>query len=70
LHIWENEVKTNFKKIEWEGVDCLYLAQDKDNWLAFVNTVMNLRVPYKTGKFLIAEGTVGFPRRILLRGFG
>jgi hypothetical protein len=28
----------------WEGADWIPLAQDKDQWLAVVNTVMNLRV--------------------------
>jgi hypothetical protein len=26
-------------------VDCMQLAQDKDQWRAVVKTVMNLRVP-------------------------
>jgi hypothetical protein len=28
-----------------EVVDWIHLAQDKDQWWAVVNTVMNLRVP-------------------------
>jgi hypothetical protein len=32
-------------EIVWEDVDCIYLAQDRDLWLALVITVMNLRVP-------------------------
>jgi hypothetical protein len=31
----------------WEGVDWVHLAQDRDEWTAVVNTVMNLRLPYK-----------------------
>jgi hypothetical protein len=30
---------------DWEGVDWIHLAQDKDYWRALVNTVTNLWVP-------------------------
>jgi hypothetical protein len=33
------------KKIGWEVVDWIRLAQDTDKWQALVNKVMNLRVP-------------------------
>jgi hypothetical protein len=28
----------------WDGMDWIYLAKDRDQWKALVNTVMNLRV--------------------------
>jgi hypothetical protein len=31
--------------IGWDGVDWIDLAQDRGQWRALVNTVMNLRVP-------------------------
>jgi hypothetical protein len=34
----------NLKEIGWNVVDSIRLAQDRDQWWAFVNTVMNLRV--------------------------
>jgi hypothetical protein len=41
---WEY-IKLDLKEISLEGVDCIYLTQDRDRWRALVNTVMNLRVP-------------------------
>jgi hypothetical protein len=36
-------------EIGLEGVDWIHLAQDRDLWWVLVNSVMNLRVPYKAG---------------------
>jgi hypothetical protein len=30
---------------EWEGVDCMHLAQDRGKWRALVNFVMDLLLP-------------------------
>jgi hypothetical protein len=35
----------DLREIGWDGVDWIELAQDKDQWMAIVNTVMNLRLP-------------------------
>jgi hypothetical protein len=35
----------DLSEIGWEGVDWTHLAQDRDQWRAVVNTVMNLGVP-------------------------
>jgi hypothetical protein len=42
---WVDNIKMDFKSIGWDGMDWIYLAQDKDQWRALVNTVMKLRVP-------------------------
>jgi hypothetical protein len=42
---WDNNIKVDVKEIVWEGVDWFHLAQTRDWWRAFVNTVMNLRIP-------------------------
>jgi hypothetical protein len=33
--------------VGWEDVDWMHLAQDRDQWYAFMNTVMNLRFPWE-----------------------
>jgi hypothetical protein len=42
---WVDNIKMDLREIEWDGMDCIELAEDKDQWRALVNTVMNLRVP-------------------------
>jgi hypothetical protein len=34
----------DLREISWEGLDWMHLDQDKDQWWAVVNRVMNLRV--------------------------
>jgi hypothetical protein len=34
-----------FREIGWGGMDWIHLAEDRDQWRALANTVMNLRVP-------------------------
>jgi hypothetical protein len=38
-------IKTDLGETGWDGMDWIDLAQDKDQWRALVNTVMNLLVP-------------------------
>jgi hypothetical protein len=44
-HRWKNNIRMDFREIGWEGVDWMHLAQDRDQWRAVVNTIMNFRVP-------------------------
>jgi hypothetical protein len=39
-----DNIKMDLTEIEWAGMDWIDLAQDRDQWRAVVNTVMNLRV--------------------------
>jgi hypothetical protein len=40
-----DNIKIDLREIECVGVDWVDLAQDRDQWRALVNTVMNLRIP-------------------------
>jgi hypothetical protein len=42
---WVECIKIDLREIGWDGMDWIDLAQARDRWRAFVNTVMNLRVP-------------------------
>jgi hypothetical protein len=42
---WEDYIKMDLEEIEIDGANWIRLAQDRVQWWAFVNTVMNLWVP-------------------------
>jgi hypothetical protein len=42
---WEDNIKMDLGEIGINGANWIRLAQDRVQWRAFVNTVMNLRVP-------------------------
>jgi hypothetical protein len=44
-HSWEDNIKMDLREIGWGGMDWIDLAQDRDQWRALVNTVMDLWVP-------------------------
>jgi hypothetical protein len=40
-----DNIKIHLREIEWDGMDWIDLAWDRDQWKGLVNTIMNLRVP-------------------------
>jgi hypothetical protein len=42
---WMGIIKMDLRDIGWDGVDWIDLAQDRDQWRALVNKVINFRVP-------------------------
>jgi hypothetical protein len=41
---WEDNIKMDLREIGLESVDWIHLAQDRDQWWALVDMVMNLWV--------------------------
>jgi hypothetical protein len=39
----------NLNEVRWEGVDWTHFIQDRDQWWAFVNMVMNLQLHKRQG---------------------
>jgi hypothetical protein len=54
LGIDGRNIRMDLTGTEWEVVDWIHLAQDRDQWRALVNMVMNLQAPKKAGNFLIS----------------
>jgi hypothetical protein len=42
---WEDNIKMDLTETEIEGANWIQLPQDRVQWYAFVDTVMNLRIP-------------------------
>jgi hypothetical protein len=38
---WVDNIKIGLREVRWDGMDWIDLAQDRDQWRALVNTVMN-----------------------------
>jgi len=54
----EDNIRTCLKEMWWEIVDWIHLAQDRDQWLALVNTV---------GNYSTSLATICFSRRTSFR---
>jgi hypothetical protein len=42
----------DLREIGWDGMDLIDLAQDRGQWRALMNTVMNFRDPKNAERFL------------------
>jgi hypothetical protein len=45
VHHRVDNIKMDLRAIGWGGLDWIDMAQDRDQWRALVNTVLNLQVP-------------------------
>jgi hypothetical protein len=46
-----DNIKIDLRQIRWDDMDWINQVQDRDQWRALVNMVMNLQVPQNFGKF-------------------
>jgi hypothetical protein len=44
---WVDNIKVDLRVIRIDGVNWIWLAQDRVQWWAFVSMVMNLQVPQR-----------------------
>jgi len=47
MRIWKDNINMDPKEIRYEGMDWIHVAQNRDQWRALVNTVINVRLSYK-----------------------
>jgi hypothetical protein len=42
---WVDNIRMDLGEVGWGDVDWIFLAKDRNRWRAFVNSVLNFRVP-------------------------
>jgi hypothetical protein len=42
---WEDNIGMDLRELGWEDMDWMCLAENRDQWSALVNMVMNHQVP-------------------------
>jgi hypothetical protein len=52
-----DNIKIDVQELEWEGLDWVSLAQDRNKWQVVVSAALNLRVSIKCGEFIDYLGT-------------
>jgi hypothetical protein len=65
---WKYNIRLDLREIGWGGMDWIDLAQDRNQWRALVNTVMNLLIQQNTANFLSGCVTGDFSRMTQLHG--
>jgi hypothetical protein len=49
---WEDNIKMYLQKVGWEGVDWIYMAQDRDTWGGALINAVEPSGSTKRGEFL------------------
>jgi hypothetical protein len=61
-----HNIKMDFREICLDGEDWIHFAQDRDQWRALVNTIINFGVHKNWVSSGLAEHTIRFSKRTLL----
>ncbi|KAJ4443767.1 hypothetical protein ANN_05545 [Periplaneta americana] len=48
---WEDNIKMDLREVGYDGIDWINLAQDRDQWRAYVRAAMNLRIMEKKWEY-------------------
>ena len=59
---WVDNIRLDLQEVGCGYIDWIGLAQDREIWRTLVSAVMNLRVPWNTGKFLTSCKPISFSR--------
>jgi hypothetical protein len=64
---WVDNIRMDLGEVGWVDVDWIGLAQDRDNWRALVNAVMNFRFPLNAWELSSGFTTGGLSSSAQLR---
>jgi hypothetical protein len=59
---WQDNIKIHLKGTDYDKIDWIHLAQDREEWRTVLDMVMNLRVIHTVGNFCASCGTISFSR--------
>ncbi|KAJ4448530.1 hypothetical protein ANN_10548 [Periplaneta americana] len=60
---WEDNIKMDLREVRYNDGEWINLAQDRDQWRAYVRAAMNLRVPYMP--YLLSKTAASRPTKLL-----
>jgi hypothetical protein len=63
-------IKINVKERRCEVINWIQVIQDRVQWWAPINMIINICVSYKAGNFLTRRATISLSRRTLFHGVG
>jgi hypothetical protein len=63
---WVDNIKMDLQEVGCGVMDWIELALDRERLRAYVNAVMNIRIPQNAGNFFTSCKLVSFSRRTLL----